>query len=124
MQDIVSQHRGWVGGALILSIALLFTMTGAWVFGNPASPVVEWWHVRRLRTFLYTLSPPEKAVLKQYIDRNTSTVSFTIGDGVVGGLVKKRILWQSGNASTGFYFDYNLQPWAWEYLQKNPRLVQ
>ncbi len=47
-----------------------------------------------------------------------------MSDGVVGGLLTKRILYRSSSLSLSYTtFAYNLQPWAWEYLNSHPRLL-
>jgi hypothetical protein len=125
LDSLVSEHRGWFGGALLVSVAVLLALSAAWLFGSAASPLVEWWQTKRLSGFLKTLSPPEKALLKKYLDQQTTTLYFSITDGVVNGLVQKRILWRAASLSAGFTdFAFNIQPWAWDYLKSRRQLVE
>lgn len=78
---------------------------------------------------LQRLSAEEKAYLRGYILDNTKTQYFEVTDGVVQGLVAAKILYRSASI-TGRYsksyipmIAYNIQPWAWEYLNKHPELL-
>jgi hypothetical protein len=45
-------------------------------------------------------------------------------DGVIQGLVAEKILYRSANVGsliTGFA--YNVQPWAWDFLNANPHVL-
>jgi hypothetical protein len=45
-------------------------------------------------------------------------------DGVVGGLQAERIIFRATVLSRGWdEFAYNIQPWAWEYLNKHRKLL-
>jgi hypothetical protein len=45
-------------------------------------------------------------------------------DGMVGGLQAERIIYRASSLGQSFdYFAYNIQPWAWEYLNKNRKLL-
>jgi hypothetical protein len=81
--------------------------------------------VRHNQKQLAALSPPEQRVLAEYLKNNTTTRAQHISDGVVGGLVAKRILYQASIAGHpgSLSFDHNLQPWAWEILKQHPELV-
>lgn len=74
---------------------------------------------------LSNLSKEEKAILSEYIDNDTKTNYYNINDGVIGGLVSTQILYRSTNISQmGSVFSYNIQPWAWEMLRKNPKYLK
>lgn len=125
VDSLVRDHRGWFGAALVGSVTLLIARALGWLFGNNRSPLVEWWQKRRLRSVFDTLSPSEKTILKRYLDEQTTSLYFEISDGVVNGLQVKRILYRSSNVSARFTtFPFNLQPWAWDYLQLNRHLVE
>ncbi len=72
--------------------------------------------------FLHGLTVEERATLLQFMN-GQNTASFNISDGVAGGLVRKRILYIAATAFHPFSVPHNLQPWARDYLEKNPSLL-
>ena len=75
---------------------------------------------------LSNLSKDEKRILKEYIDKDTKTNYYSKFDGVVGGLEKSKVLYVSSNLGQGpgAMFPFNIQPWAWEMLKKNPKYLE
>lgn len=78
---------------------------------------------RKLEEQLHYLSNQEKEVLKRYIKTGNTTVSLNDASGVVRGLAAKTIIFRATNLGHGFNFDYNIQPWAWKYLNENPHIL-
>jgi ABC-type multidrug transport system fused ATPase/permease subunit len=74
---------------------------------------------------LKNLSDEERSVLRRYIEGNTKTQSFNIASGVAAGLEGTGVLYRASNAghSGSLAFDFNIQPWAWTRLKKNPKLL-
>ena len=75
---------------------------------------------------LRQLSTEEKLLLKEYIDNDTKTMKFSIRDGVAMGLISVNVLYISSKFGRGLkaIFPFNLQPWAWEMLKKNPKYLK
>ncbi|MBI3319988.1 MAG: superinfection exclusion B family protein [Candidatus Omnitrophica bacterium] len=62
--------------------------------------------------------------MRRYVEGKTRTQYFQIEDGVIQGLVAVDVLYRSaqvGHLLSGFA--YNIQPWAWEYLNRHPDLL-
>lgn len=82
---------------------------------------------------LQNLTPEEKAILRRFIDRDSRAQELDIGSGVTTALVKANIISAAGLSGTSIhYFEYtpegmmgpyNIQPWSWDYLQKNKSLL-
>lgn len=113
--------RPWLGAAALLSGIGLAVAQG--------HRIRAWWERKEkgksLLRRLNNLSPNEKGLLKQYIDGATKTQYFDIQDGVAAGLNAAGILFRPtdvGDFVDGFAF--NLQPWVWNHLQKNPQLLE
>lgn len=73
---------------------------------------------------LHNLTPEEKGYLVSYIEGQQNTVNVGMDDGVMAGLRSKGITYLAANMGdllNGFAF--NLQPWAREYLDQNPHLL-
>jgi hypothetical protein len=73
---------------------------------------------------LKILTPKQQAYLKMFVDQNTRTSSFRISDGVVADLESMGILRRASTVSTVYdYFDYNIDPEVFQYLQAHPELL-
>jgi hypothetical protein len=79
---------------------------------------------RVLQNRLHSLSKSEKNVLRGYITKNTKSLVLSYMDGVANGLELTRIIYRSSTLGSDSGFAYNIQPWAWEYLKKNPDLLK
>lgn len=78
----------------------------------------------RQRRTLKHLTPVQQAYLKRYVDGNTKTVPFRIGDGVVAELCKDGILHRASSISRDYdYFDYNIDHDVFEYLKAHPEVL-
>jgi Super-infection exclusion protein B len=110
-------RRGELGGALVVSVALLLAdaTSSAWK---------DWAQKRGMWRELKRLTPDEKDVLRRYLEEDTGTISWSVESGVVNGLQAKRILYRASEISdASLIFPYNLQPWARDRLRKKPGLV-
>ncbi len=73
---------------------------------------------------LHDLTASEKSYLLEFMD-GENTLNISVGDGVVGGLLAKGIVFQSSDM-----FDmergipYNLQTWARKYLSEHPEYLE
>jgi hypothetical protein len=74
---------------------------------------------------LHKLTPEEKGYLIPFIEGQMNSINVGMDDGVMAGLRAKGITYLAANMGSvldGFAF--NLQPWAREYLEKNPNLLE
>ena len=112
-------YHSWIGltflfstGFAIPNLVKPFLLTG-----TPAG--------RKIKSYLRNLTPKECEILKQYIQKNTRTQYLDLTDGIVAGLEHNKILYQARNISAGdTTFAYNMQPVAWNYLKKNPDVLE
>ncbi|EOU1885459.1 hypothetical protein F6J58_01325 [Clostridium perfringens] len=64
-------------------------------------------------------------MLSSYIKNQSKTQDLPINNGVVAELASKKIIYRSTElSSSGLFFSYNLNDWAWDYLNKNPNLLK
>ncbi|MEL4240041.1 superinfection exclusion B family protein [Shewanella xiamenensis] len=115
----------WIGLVWLISVSILVAEI---IF-----PVVKWasqkvkWHfnLKRYQQRLHDLTIEEKELLSEYIDRNTRTTSIKYSNGVAKELEAAMVIRRASNmAHYHDVFPYNIQPWAWEYLTKNPELLK
>ena len=80
-------------------------------------------NMKEMQKMLHALTPEEQDCLKPYISERKNTLYIAIQDGVMGGLLAKKITYPSSNVFDPHRRPYNLNPWAREYLEKHPELL-
>jgi hypothetical protein len=77
---------------------------------------------------LHRLTIEEKQILRGYVEGQTRSMNLNVSSGIVNGLVGESIIYRASNLSNpmaGFMaFSYNIQPWAWDYLNKHRDLLR
>lgn len=123
LQTFVAQHRPYlaVGFLVTLALSLVNLVSGAWKAIYPWICEAHWIKVGKKR--LNTLTPKEKEILLYYIRNQTRSQTLRIQDGTVNCLQKENIIIRASGLGTVYGFDFVIQPWAWEYLSKNPGLL-
>lgn len=120
----VSTFRGWLGGALVLSTALLLGNGFSAAVAQVKKYIVEFKFAKERRESFRYLSPPEKSLLANYHIDQTTTQYFEIADGIANGLQAKGFIYRASNVGAHYMtFAFNIQPWAWKCLQDDPSLV-
>jgi len=108
------------GAVLLLCVAL----TIASGIGAAGSKINDYRFLRARKKRLHRLSVEEKQILRAYIEGQTRSLMLDIASGVVNGLEQETIIYRSsslGHLMSGFA--YNIQPWAWDYLNKHRDLL-
>lgn len=116
--------KTWIGIVWLLFLAVLAT--------EIIHPVYSWvalrieWRVnlKKYQRRLHNLTPDEKEFLSGYLRENTRTQAGEYSGGTINGLVSEKIIYRSSNMAYHFTtFPYNIQPWAWEYLNSHPECL-
>ena len=114
------EGKPYFGAILLLCIAL----TIASGIGAVGEKINDYRFLRAIKKRLHRLSPEEKQLLRTYIERQTRSLNLDVTSGIVNGLEQETIIYQAssiGHLMSGFA--YNIQPWAWDYLNEHPRLL-
>ncbi len=110
----------YLGVALLLCIAI--AISGG--IGFLAQRYNNYLFLRAGKKQLNLLTVEEKQILRGYIEGQTRTMHLHIQSGIVNGLVAEKIIYRASSiGATGFAFAYNIQPWAWKYLNKHRDLL-
>ena len=120
LQPFINEYRNYLGVAFLLLLAA--TLPYPWEMGwNKGKKVWNEKRVTKLRIEqLQNLTPQEKAVLRDYIDKDSKSQELDAIDGVTVSLKQSQIIYQAANLSKwDTHFAFNIQPWAWNYLKKN-----
>lgn len=125
LEKFIGEYRMWVGVAWLASAALLAShlLTPLAKFLRRLVWEKNW--IRHGKKRLQQLTPSEKEILRGFVLENTRSQYLDFQNGDVKGLEREKIIVMASN--TGRLprgFAYNIQPWAWEYLNENPRLLE
>lgn len=120
----VEPYRPYVGLALVISSAGLSVLAAQALWNWFGERIGRRKAIRLLHSRLQALTEGEKQILRYYLQEETRTNILRIEDGVVQGLAQAEIIYLASTISDcGTEFAYNISDPAWEYLQKNPDLV-
>ncbi|MBA3966057.1 MAG: super-infection exclusion protein B [Nitrospirales bacterium] len=123
LKSFVTEYRPYLGVAFLLSLTLTIVNSIA-AMGKFISPwIVQTYLIRIGKKRLQNLNPTEKKILSYYIENQTRSQNLSIQDGTVNGLQKEKIIIQGSTLGTIYGFDIIIQPWAWEYLNQHPELL-
>lgn len=124
MTEFVADYRGWMGLAFLVSFAAWLSYGISHVSSAILFRLGLWRSVRAGREYLKVLSPPEREILRQFIQGDTKTVNLDLASGDHHQLELNNVIYRPRSVSQRLtYFDYNIQPWAWDYLRKHPGLL-
>ena len=125
LKDFKYNFHSTLGAIFLISLVFLIMHFIKFIFEKIRKKYItfkqrKWW-VKRLRD----LTPEEKEILSYYIKNNTRTQSLDFSNGVVKELEFYKIIYRASQLSRGFtVFDYNIQPWIWNYLKKHKELLE
>ncbi len=115
----------WLGFTWLFSLSFVAANILEPALKYIAKKIKWYFNLKESQKRLHKLTPDEKRVLSEYIDRNTRTTSLHYSDGVAKELEAAMIIRQASNLSHyRDVFAYNIQPWAFEYLMKHPDLLK
>lgn len=123
LKSLVADYRAYfgVGFLLTLSLTLVNSISAFWKFIYPWIAEAYWIRIGKKR--LQCLNPTEKQILRYYIQNQTRSQTLPIQDGTVNALQKEKIIIRGSSLGSLHGFDFIIQPWAWEYLNKHPELL-
>ncbi|MCP4256229.1 MAG: hypothetical protein GY774_01725 [Planctomycetes bacterium] len=124
---LISNYCQYITIAFLASCALLISHIFFWITNIIKDKIINAKYLRAIqitgKDYLQRLTPDEKNILKFYIINQKRTQVLDPTDGTVNGLVRINIIYLSARSSTSLGFPYNLQPWAWDFLNNNKGLL-
>lgn len=116
--------RPWVGAGLILSSSLLLVHAIAYIRSQFSARLTARRRKQSREQRLHELSPEEQLILAVYFHGNTKTVPLDISSGIVNGLAAAGVITLASSVSSSYLtFDFNIQPWALEYIRVHPDVL-
>ncbi len=125
IQLFISKYRVWIGIAFLISFGFWITDISVILLKKRKLKSKVKFKISEREVRLKNLTYEEKIILSFYIDYQTRTQRLPYSNGVVNELIYYKILYRSSNIiNMDFKISYNIQPWAWDYLNKHPELLQ
>jgi hypothetical protein len=116
-----NQGKPYLGVVLLVCITIAIA-SGIGAVGSKINDY-RFWKARKKR--LHRLSAEEKQILRAYIERQTRSLNLSVTSGVVNGLEQETIIYRASNLGHLMAgFAYNIQPWAWDYLNEHRDLLR
>lgn len=125
LQNFKSKYGMWIGLIFVVSCALLigYMSIHVWKIVQRKYKSIMMMLYRKKK--LHELTKEEKRILQKYFIEDTKSVSISYNSGIASELEYFKIIYRSSNVSQiGLIFPYNIQPWAYKYLKKRPKLLQ
>jgi hypothetical protein len=123
LDAFVSEYRPYIGAIFLVCLSVSLVSGLAAVLRFYKAWFVAGFRIRQGKLHLKQLTPGEKELLAHYIDNQTRSQMLPLESGVVQMLVSRFIIQRASNMGTIYGFDYVIQPWAWEHLNKNRHLL-
>jgi hypothetical protein len=124
LTHFVTQYRPIIGIIFLLSSTLVISSWGLSGFGWLKSKLLQRAKAKNRRKRLHNLTFEKKSILSGYINNQTRTQYLDMGSGIVNELDLSGIIYRSSIVADAVdSWSYNIQPWAWEYLNQHPELV-
>ena len=124
LDSFVSSYRAWIGLVFVVSAALLATSFFLQAWSWSKGKFKKFQSKAAAQNRLKNLTAEEKVILHGYIMNQTRTQVLDFASGIVKGLEHEGIIYQASPLGTLIDgFAYNIQPWAWEYLNNHKELL-
>ena len=124
MNSLIESYRPYIGAIFLISFSLVTVncILGTFNFFKPW--IVQSYLVYHGKKRLKALTPEEKEILSYFIKNQTRSQALQIQDGTVAALQAEKIIARASQLGSLHGFSYIIQPWAWEYLNKNQHLLE
>jgi hypothetical protein len=110
--------------AFTLSGAIVLTYVGSAIYPWIASYVHDTRAISLGKKHLHKLNPEEKKHCQYFIDHGGSALTHNMANGAIQTLLLKGILLSPVHPWPHGLYDFNIQPWALEYLKNHPELLK
>ena len=125
LSTAINDYRVWFGLLWLCAVSLLLAHIGAPLLAYWRSRIDEWRWMKYGKRYLASLTSDEKKIMRGFITAGKKSQMLDIRDGNVKALQHERLIYQAasvGHVIGGFAF--NIQPWVWDYLNKNQELMK
>ena len=123
LNNLVLIYRPYFGAVFIfgMSFTLIYGLSAIASLVKPW--LIQTYNIHQYKKRLHALTPREKQILAVYIIQQTLSQPLDIKSGVVNSLVSAGIIYRASSVGNFTDFEFVIQPWAWTYLNENPKLL-
>ena len=124
LSSFVENYRLWIGIVFLISTGFWLVDIILLIIKEAKSKYTRFHNGKAREERLKQLTIEEKVILGKYINQETRVQTLDCTNGTVCELEAYKIIRQASNLSRyDIFFDYNIQPWAWKYLNKHKDLL-
>jgi hypothetical protein len=116
--------RPWLILAFVVSGTVVLTYVGTAVQPWIASYAHDTRVMFLGKKHLHNLNPAEKGHCQYFIDQGGTALTHNMANGAIQSLLLKGILISPVHQWPHGLYDFNIQPWALEYLKKHSDVVK
>lgn len=125
LASFVENFRLWIGIVFLVTTGFWLVDIVLLIVNKVKIRYSNFTNNRLRQDRLKKLTDEEKTILRKYIYNEVRTQKLDYVNGIVKELERYQIIYQSSNISHGWtIFSYNIQPWAWDYLNKHKELLK
>ncbi|MFV1950331.1 MAG: superinfection exclusion B family protein [Nitrospinota bacterium] len=129
LEPFINEYRKWLGVVFLFFLIVGLQPIAPFVTQKVKEKYKRLESEKRAKIKINDLTPGEKAILKYYIKNNTRTQDLSIQDGDVSKLISDGFLYLASQVSYGgmrgsFTFPVNITDWAWNYIRRNPDVLE
>ena len=123
LNELKTKYTPWIGGIFLVSTTLLLSHAVIAALSWMKNKIKRSLAIRNSRKRLHSLILGEKEILRGFILGQTKTQYLDLENGVVRGLELDIIIYKASNIGQINTWAYNIQSWAWDYLNEHPALL-
>ena len=125
INDIIDKYRTYIGLAFVCDIFFILVEIISLLIKSLRDYKNYYSIIFKGKRKLKELTDDEKSILAYYIDNKTRTQELPFNNGIVEELSSFKIIYRASTMSLGgTYFSYNINDWAWNYLNKHKELLK
>lgn len=121
--DLVHNYHSVLLIACFLTGAFLLTHPLSGIYRLAVPYVKDTWTTHVGKKHLHKLNPDEKGLCRVIVQSNGSPLHHNLANGAIQSLLSKGVLIKPVQGWPGGLYDFNVQPWALEYLREHPELL-
>ena len=125
LEEFIADYRKWLGVSFLFFVCAVLPNAISKVSTSIKDKIKYLSFIKSGKKRLQNLTTEEKKTLKAFTENDTRTQVLDYAHGLTVELENEGIIYRASTLSHGLTrFSYNIQPWAWEYLNKNEHLLQ
>lgn len=128
LETFIKEYRKWLGVVFLFFLVVGLQPLGPLFMRKVNDVYSRLKGERKAVVKLKDLTPSEKEILRYYLEKYTRTQDLSIQNGDVSKLISNGFIYRASQVSYGgmrgsFTFPVNITDWTWNYIRKNPSVL-